>query len=364
MARAKVTSHDVARAAGVSRATVSVVLNRSNAIAIGEETRKRVEAAAADLGYRPNSAARMLKSGVTETVGLVVTESRSLTVDGYIPLLFNGVGSVLRSKGYHLLLETLSQKRGKNPYTDLVESRRIDGLVLLSPRKDDAALLELIESDFPIVLLGSIGHPNEVSVDTPSTVGLREAVDHVVSLGHKKIGAVPFSPPGFSAADMRLKELRSFLFGRGICMTDDAVVPGDFSAESGFKATIRLMAARPDTTAIFAGNDTIALGVIGALAQLGLSVPHDISVVGFDDLPFAGYVAPPLTTVRVDGVHQGRCAAEALILRLKGKPVPEPRQKFDSVFVPRNSTSSVRQGPITSPIPTTCAQGQDPFPVS
>ena len=342
MTRSRVTSHDVARAAGVSRTTVSIVLNRSTSAVIGEDTRKRVEAAAAELGYRPNSAARMLKSGVTETVGLVVTESRSLSVDGYIPLLFNGVGSVLRRKGYHLLLETLSRSRGKNPYTDLVESRRIDGLLLLSPRTDDAALIELIESDYPIVLLGSIGHPREISVDTPSTAGLKEAVDHIVSLGHRRIGSIPFSPPGFSAADMRLAELKGFLSGHGIDIDDDAVVMGDFSAESGFKATRRLMSARPDITAIFAGNDTIALGVLGALAELGLSAPRDVSVVGFDDLPFAGYVAPPLTTVRVDAVHQGRCAAEALMLRLKGKPVPEPRQRFTSVFIPRSSTSTVR----------------------
>lgn len=342
MTRSRVTSHDVARAAGVSRTTVSIVLNRSNSAVIGDDTRKRVEAVAADLGYRPNSAARMLKSGVTETVGLVVTESRSLTVDGYIPLLFNGVGSVLRRKGYHLLLETLPRTRGKNPYTDLVESRRIDGLLLLSPRKDDTALIELIDSDYPIVLLGSIEHPREVSVDTPSTEGLRVAVEHVVALGHRRIGSVPFSPPGFWAADMRIAELRAFLAGHGIVIDDSAVVPGDFSAESGFKATLDLMSRHPDLTAIFAGNDTIALGVIGALAKLGLSVPQDVSVIGFDDLPFAGYVAPPLTTVRVDAVHQGRCAAEALILRLKGKAVPEPRQRFTSVFIPRTSTAPAR----------------------
>ena len=342
MTRSRVTSHDVARAAGVSRTTVSIVLNRSNSAVIGEDTRKRVEAVAADLGYRPNSAARMLKSGVTETVGLVVTESRSLLVDGYIPLLFNGVGTVLRRKGYHLLLETLSRTRGKNPYTDLVESRRIDGLLLLSPRKDDLALIELIESDFPIVLLGSIDHPGEISVHTPSTEGLRDAVDHVVSLGHRKIGSVPFSPPGFSAADLRLAELRAFLSNHGIRLDDDSVVAGDFSAESGFSATLELMARRPEITAIFAGNDTIALGVIGALAKLGLSVPRDVSVVGFDDLPFAGFVAPPLTTVRVDAIHQGRCAAEALMQRLNGKAVPEPRQRFKSTFVPRNSTATVR----------------------
>ncbi|MER2508597.1 LacI family DNA-binding transcriptional regulator [Amaricoccus sp.] len=342
MARGKVTSHDVARAAGVSRATVSIVLNHSNAAVIGDETRKRVQAVAAELGYRPNSVARMLKSGLTETVGLLITERRSLLVDGYIPLLFDGIGSVLRRRGYHVLLETLSPTRGKNPYTDLVESRRIDGLLMLSPRADDAALIELIESDYPIVLLGSIGHPKEISVGTLSTEGLRAAVDHVVGLGHRNIGSVPFSPPGFAAADHRLAELRTFLAGNGVQLRDDAIVRGDFSAESGYHATLELMAARPDLTAIFAGNDTIALGVIGALAQLKLSVPRDVSVVGFDDLPFAGFMAPPLTTVRIDARHQGQHAAEALLLRLTGKPVPEARRKFDSQFIARGSCAVPR----------------------
>ena len=342
MSRAKVTSHDVARAAGVSRATVSIVLNRSNSAVIGAETRKRVEAAAAELGYRPNSAARMLKSGMTETVGLLVTEERSLPADAYVPLLFHGIGKVLRRHGYHLLLETLVPAQGGNPYTDLVESRRIDGLLMLGPRADDAALIELIEADYPIVLFGTIGHPREVSVNIPSTVGLGEAVRHVIGLGHRRIGCVPFSSPGFASADQRLDALRQLLADQGAPLAEDAVVAGDFSAESGRRATLALMRARPDLTAIFAGNDTIALGVLGALAELGLTVPGDVSVVGFDDLPFAGFIAPPLTTVRIDATRQGRCAAEALMLRLQGKPVPEPRQTFASVFVPRSSCAAPR----------------------
>ncbi|MFT3975144.1 MAG: substrate-binding domain-containing protein [Amaricoccus sp.] len=111
------------------------------------------------------------------------------------------------------------------------------------------------------------------------------------------------------------------------------------SPGGGFHATLALSRARPGVTAIFAGNDTI---VLGALAYLGLAVPGDVSVVGFDDLPFAGFVAPPLTTVRIDATHQGRCAAEVLLLRLKGKAVPESRQSFELVFVPRGSSGPAR----------------------
>lgn len=329
-------------AAGVSRATVSIVLNRSKAVVIGEETRRRVEAVAAELGYRPNSAARMLRTGATETIGLLVTERKSLRVDAYIPLLYDGIGGVLRERGYRLLLETLNPAPGKNRYTDLVESRRIDGLLMLSPRVDDHDLIELIEMGYPTVLFGSIGHPKELSVSIRTKAGIAAAVAHVVGLGHRRIGSVPFSPVGFAATDIRLKELRRALAIHGLALDDDAVVHADFSAESGHAATLSLMAARPDLTAIFAGNDTIALGVIGALATLGLSVPADVSVVGFDDLPFAAYVTPPLITVRMDAELQGRRAAEMLLFRLRGDPVTEPKVTFRSEFVARASCAPPR----------------------
>ena len=246
---------------------------------------------------------------------------------------------MLRRRGYRLLLETLSPTRGKNPYTDLVESRRIDGLLMLSPREDDAALIELIESDYPIVLLGSIGHPKEVSVDTPSTVGLRAAVDHVVNLGHRAVGSVPFSPSGFAAADHRLAELRTFLADHSIPLDEDAVVRGDFSAGErlpGRNRTDEVPARRHGD--LRRQRHDRARRHRGARAPRALRSQRRLGH-GFDDLPFAGYVAPPLTTVRIDATHQGRCAAEVLLLRLKGKPVPEPRQTFVSVFVPRGSSA-------------------------
>jgi LacI family transcriptional regulator len=122
--------------------------------------------------------------------------------------------------------------------------------------------------------------------------------------------------------------VHNFLHLYGTDMGADAIVADDFSAESGNRATLALMGQRPDLTTISAGNNTIVLGVIGALASLGLSVPRDISVIGFDELPFVSFIAPPLATVRVDATHQGRCAAKMLIGRLMGGPVAELRQVF------------------------------------
>ncbi|PRX08794.1 UNVERIFIED_ORG: LacI family transcriptional regulator [Martelella mediterranea] len=343
MKEKSVTSLDVAKLAGVSRPTVSLVLNNSKAVSLSEETKQKVRNAARVLGYKPNSAALMLRRGATNTVGLVITEGRSLQVDAFIPLLHYAIAGVMREAGYSLLLETFERKENQNPYADLVVSHRIDGLLVLSPSTDDEDLKALIEQDYPVVLIGSTGHPREHCVFTSTREGTAAAASHIMDLGHRNIGCIPFSPPGFAATDSRLRELREALSAAGIALQDDAVFHGDFSAESGHAATLVLMKAKPDTTAIFAGNDTIALGVIGALTSLGLSVPGDVSVVGYDDLPFSGYIAPPLTTVGIDADKQGRMAAEMMVRRLRGEAIGETRLAMPSSFIARGSTGPVRR---------------------
>lgn len=341
MKEKSVTSHDVAKLAGVSRSTVSHVLNGSNAVSLSDETKEKVRKAARVLGYRPNSAALMLKKGTTDTVGLLITDRDSLRVDGFIPMLHYAIADVLRREGYSLLLETFERREGVNPYNDLVVSRRIDGLLVLSPHHGDADLRNLIESGFPVVMIGSIGHPDEVCVFSETAESIDASVAHVVGLGHRRIGCIPFAPIEFAAAEARLTQLKSALAAHEIALNPRAIIHADYSAESGYAATISLMEDNPDLTAIFAGNDTIALGVIGALNSLGLSVPDDVSVVGFDDLPFAAYIAPPLTTVRNDAGAQGRIAAELLVQRLKGLPIQEPRVRIFPEFVERASCMSL-----------------------
>lgn len=370
-----VTSHDVARLAGVARSTVSHVLNGSNAVRLSEETRDKVRQAALKLGYRPNSAARMLRHGTTKTVGLLVTQAQSLTVDQYISLLFSGIGRVLRREGYHLLLETFDHASHRleedsharpdaarhNPvaaeaapdaspdatpgasahtdrYADLVLTQRIDGLIVLSPDPTSDELRSLVDGGFPIVLIGSIGSPNEVSIEGEVKEAMAAAVTHLVALGHRHIGCIPFSPPGFPASDLRTGMLRALLQEHGLELPDDAIEHATFSAASGHQAARALLTRRPQLTALLAGNDTIALGVLGGAAALGRSVPADLSVVGFDDLPFAGYMHPTLSTIRQDAVAQGEAAAELLVARLTGTACRSRPQEGKAVFVPRQST--------------------------
>lgn len=339
----KITSHDVARAAGVSRATVSIVLNRSKSVSISDETRRRVEIAAAELGYRPNSVARMLKSGATRTIGLVIADLDIARFDAFIPTLFWSIGQVVRSAGYDLLLESPDRSVPGNPYSALAESRRIDGLLIQGPRLHDPALAELIDGGFPTVVIGTAGHPRQYSVNVASRPRLREAVDRMVALGHRNFGYVAFSPADYVATARRIEATREALREHGIDLDDAAIRYGDFSAESGHREAAALMEARPDLTAIIAGNDTIALGVISALSQRGLSVPEDVSVLGFDDLPFAAHLVPPLTTIRVDAAWQGREAAELLLRRLGGEE-GERRLMREASLVWRDSVGPVRGG--------------------
>lgn len=402
-----VTSHDVARLAGVARSTVSHVLNGSNSVRLSEETRRKVQEAAATLGYKPNSAALMLRHGTTRTVGLLITQGHALMVDHYIQLLFAGIGRVLRREGYHLLLETFDavpqagatvqaeaaaqEKTAKparvatpreaatpargtaqgdaathapaqpgpgqraapatgaapqaNRYTDLVQTRRIDGLIVLSPDPQSEELRALVDDGFPVVLIGSIGSDREVSVTGQVTQAMEDAVMHLLKLGHRHIGCVPFSAPGFPASDLRTAVLQRLLHQHGLALADNAIEHADFSVESGHRAARTLLARRPDLTAILAGNDTIALGVIGGAASIGLRVPDALSVVGFDDLPFAAWTEPALTTVYQNVLEQGETAAQLLVERLTGA-LKAPRQKQETArFVARTSTGPARPAP-------------------
>ncbi|PZU84498.1 MAG: LacI family transcriptional regulator [Shinella sp.] len=335
----RITSHDVARRAGVSRATVSIVLNGSQRVSLSEETRSRVLKAATELGYKPNSAGRMLVSGLSETIGLVVSDPSILLVDQFIPQVLYGIEKANREMGFHVLVEGLESREKNATYDNLVESRRIDGLIVLNPRADDEALVSLIEKAFPVVLVGSLRHPLENSVIFSTRRAIAAAVDHVIELGHSRIGAITFSPTGFVATEARLAALSLGLQKHGLELDSNAVGYGNFSAESGYRAAIDLLKRRPDLTTVFAGNDTIAIGVLSAAHELGRRVPESLSVVGFDDLHFAPWLTPPLTTVKTDGVRQGMIAAQMLFARLGYSGMDASRVRLEPELVIRESTT-------------------------
>jgi DNA-binding LacI/PurR family transcriptional regulator len=338
----RVTSHDVARRAGVSRTTVSLVLNRSNAVSLSPETRERVLAAAAELRYTPDSAARMLVRGATETIGLLVSHPELLLFDAFVPQVLLGISRVADGHGYRVLLEPVPKGQDPNRYLKLVEGRRIDGLIVLNPQTEDPQLAALVERRYPVVLLGSVRHPREHTVNCATAAGVQGVIHHLAELGRRRIAHITFSPGGYIGTDLRLAAYRQTLQELGLRSDTRLEAEGAFSAESGYHAMQGLLGRKPLPDALFAGNDTIALGALAAIHERGLRIPDDVAVAGFDDLPIAAYAWPPLTTVRNPAIRQGELAAEMLVDLLHEREVAEPRIEVPTELVVRASTTGLR----------------------
>jgi DNA-binding LacI/PurR family transcriptional regulator len=337
MSKRSATSTDVAKLAGVSRTTVSMILNNSTAGTFSEETRTRVLEAASTLGYSPNSAARMLVRGDTETIGLVVSDPQLLTIDAFVPRLLYGVSQTAQRYGYRVLLEAVADHLNPTAYLDLVGGKRIDGLIVLNPQVRDHALVQLIDRGFPAVLLGSVRHPREYTVNFRNSPAVRQLIGHLAGLGHRRIGHIALSPPGYIATNARVTAYRRALREVSLPFDEQLVVEGSFSAESGYRAMEALLDRQVSLSAVFAANDTLALGAMAAIRARGLRIPEDIAVVGFDDLPFAAFAAPPLTTVRNFAVEQGQLAAEKLIRLLRKDETVEQRTYIGTELVIRRS---------------------------
>ena len=347
IAKRQVTSQQVAKRAGVSRTTVSFVLNDVPGSNISEETRQKVLQAAEELGYVPNAAARSLASGQSLAIGLVVSHAEHLQVDAFIPQVLFGLSNTAHQHGYRVLLETVADVSKPDAYTDLVRGQRIDGLIVLNTRSDDRQLPELIRRNFPVVLLGFREWPGlEAQTYTVETDGLgssRTATQHLIDLGHQRIAHITFAPEEYAATHDRHLGYRQALENSGIRYEPKLVKYGNYSAASGFAAMKKLLAMKPYPTAVFAGNDTIALGAMAAVHAKGLRIPEDIAFFGYDDIPTAAYMAPPLSTVRVSAIDHGRIAVEMLSGLMQGNPPTQNHIRLETPLIIRESCGAKKK---------------------
>jgi DNA-binding LacI/PurR family transcriptional regulator len=336
-ARRPPTSADVAARAGVSRTTVSFVINGRTDRQISSETWRRVEDAAHELGYHPHGAARQLAAGTSLTLGLVLRQSaEQVAADALLAGTLWGLAGAARESGYRVLVEPLAPGDGR--YRDLVRSRSVDGLVVSGPRTDDDDLAALVREGFPIVLQGSRPDLEAPSVDVDNGAGARAAVEHLIALGHRRIGCVTNAPLAYTAAAERLAGWREALVAADIEADDDLVAEGAFDAASGHQAMAELLRRGP-LTAVFVASDVVAFGALRALRDARRRVPEDVSVVGFDDIPLAEHFDPPLTTVRLPAHALGAAAGRALIERIAGRPV-DLRRLLPTELVIRDSTAA------------------------
>ncbi|TXH68485.1 MAG: LacI family transcriptional regulator [Thiothrix sp.] len=342
------TSQDVAKLAGVSRTTVSFVLNNRQGMAISEATRQRVLEAAASLGYTPNAAAQKLARGSTETIGLVIPKLSHLYVDVFLAQLVASVNEQCHRYGLKLLIES-NEDEGCAPggFVNLVKGRHIDGLIVCNLRLEEYPYLQaLAEANIPLVTFGH-GQPELEAFCTMGNNTYEASVllmQHLVGLGHKDIAHIGFASNEYLAVNDRYQAWREYTTQAGCQQVDDLFAYGDLSAQSGYEAMQTILKRDLSFTALFAGNDTLAFGAMRALREAGLRIPEDVAVVGYDDIPLAAYATPPLTTVRSDPVRHGVLAMQLLMEQLNADEHnhPAPKQYSEPVELIVRESCGVR----------------------
>jgi LacI family transcriptional regulator len=316
----RATIRDVAARAGVSHQTVSRVLNASPSVA--ESTRARVLAAIEELRYVPSPTARALTSKRTHSLG-IVTDDIS---DFFFSHMVAGAEAEARRRGYFLMIGSVERDDDEEGYLRLMLERRVEGLILARPSVPLRGELRLAaeRAAVPLVLVGSSRVPGLTVVDVDNRQGGYDATRELVERGHHRIATI-VGPEEWPSSIARLEGYRQALRDAGVAEeTALEEVADDWGVESGEAAAARLLERGETFTALFAHNDLLALGAIARFRQAGLSVPGDVSVVGYDDLPVAAVVDPPLTTVHQPMRELGALATALLLDQLADGGAPAP----------------------------------------
>jgi LacI family transcriptional regulator len=335
----RATIGDVAARSGVSTATVSRVL--SGTVPARPETRARVLAAARALDYRPSGVARALKRQETRTLGLLVTDLGN----PFYPEVVRSVEEAAHDRGYGLVLcNAADDPRREIAYLDLLLERRVDGLIVASSRATRRHAAALTNAPMPVILVNSGAAGSGLpSIDTAHRRGARVAAEHLLRLGHRRLGHIT-APASNAAAGQRLRGVRDAMRAAGLDADQLAVSEGDGHVEGGAAAVSAQLAA--GVTGIVCYNDLTAIGALRALRTAGRRVPDDVSVVGFDDIEMAAWTDPPLTTIRQPIGEMGRLAVDWLanaLTRRDAEPLALTAHHLQPALIIRAST-----GPATA----------------
>jgi len=336
--RRRATSKDVSELAGVSRTTVSFVLNDVQDVHISSETRRRVLEAARELNYHPNAAARSLARQQAGVIGLILCQSSEhIVADPFLPGLILGLGAIPREHGFHFLIHPIEDFNLPTAYDDLFHTRRIDGAIISGPRCDDQHLRRLLEDDFPVVLHGRLVDVETYCVDVDNVSGAMSATQHLIGLGYRRIALITNAPSQYMSSADRRHGYQMALEAAGLPYDESLVRDARFTADSGYEAMNDLLDSGVLPDALFVASDLVAMGAMLAIRERGLSVPGDIGLVGFDDVPLSAYVDPPLTTVRLPTYELGWHLGDLLIRLIHGNAPLQKAVLLETELVIRES---------------------------
>ena len=338
-----ITLDEVARRAGVSRATVSRVVNGNSQVR--RDARTAVERAVEELGYVPNAAARSLVTRRSDSIGVVITEPTvRLFVDPFFPRLLRGVGLELSGRGLQLVLVMPASADDERRAERYLTAGHLDGALLVSLHGDDPLPARLAAQGIPVVVGGRPPKGANVSfVDVDNRQGARSAVEHLLSLGRRRIATIG-GPLDMSPGIDRMAGYREALEEAGIGRDRALEAVDDFTMEGGAAATARLLEAAPDFDGLFVASDAMAAGALRVLREAGRRVPDEVGVVGFDDSPIAATTEPPLSSIRQPIEDMGREMVRLLVEQLGRADTVPRRVILATTLVRRRSSEGVPRG--------------------
>jgi DNA-binding LacI/PurR family transcriptional regulator len=328
---------EVARRAGVSTATVSRTMN--NPSLVDPATAKRVRKAAEELSWYPNIQARSLVSGRTRILGLIVSD----ITNPFFPELIKGFEDIAIQNRYEILISSTNYDSARMALcVRRMLERKVEGVAIMTSEMDKHLVEQLAHRKVPMVFL-DVGPAGEriSNIVVDYAMGINEAVDYLLSLGHRRIGFVS-GPPALKSARIRRSAFLRSLSRFGINEDKRLVAEGDHSIDGGFDAMARMLESGCEPTAVLASNDLTAMGVMRAVRRAGRSVPRDISIVGFDDIRLAEFTEPPLTTVRLPRMELAEHAFHALLRGGGEHPKSKPDYKVETHLVIRETTCPAR----------------------
>ncbi len=335
MEKLNVTIADVAELAQVSKMSVSRVLNGQTGVS--EKTRQRILQAVEELGYEPSVRSRVAGSNL---IALLIPDITTT----YMGEILRGVSGAAERLNYGLMLYTqgsVNHAQRTNYYLSLLNNALVDGVLMVVPLDYEVIVRDIKEHDLAYVIVDHHnGTGNEPSITATNRKGVRDAMRHLLALGHRRIGFITGRMDMVCSHD-RLQGYREGLAEVGLEYDPELIREGDFMQPTGFQHAQALLQLPEPPTAIFASNDVMAFGVMDAAKANGLTVGRDISIIGFDDIPMASQVYPALTTVRQPLAEMGEAALDMLVTLLQGRTVLNPRQELPTELIIRQSTGHI-----------------------